>query len=42
MFVRHATYREWMPEVIGGVLHEECEALKALPTFKGNTTTAPS
>ncbi len=33
MFSRHPTYRTWMPQIIGGVLEEECEALKALPTF---------
>jgi len=34
MFKRHPTYRGWMPQVVAGVLREECEALKALPTFQ--------
>ena len=38
MFAQHETYRSWMPELIGGVLQEECEALKALPTFNGKNT----
>ena len=41
MFRQHPTYRDWMPNVIGRVLQDECEALKALPAFKrGNRTTA--
>ena len=39
MFRQHPTYRDWMPEVIGGVMESECETLKKMPTFKkGNTT----
>ena len=39
MFRDHPSYREWMPEIIGGVMEPECEELKALPTFrKGHTT----
>lgn len=34
MFKGHSTYGEWMPEMIEGVLMEECEALKNLPAFK--------
>ena len=41
VYQAYTPYRGWMPEVVAGVLREECEALKALPTFKkGNTTTA--
>lgn len=39
MFLRHQNYRNWMPEVIGGVLQKECDALKALPVFNGENTT---
>jgi tRNA(adenine34) deaminase len=35
MFREHPRYGEWMPEVIGGVLVDQCEALIALPTFTG-------
>jgi tRNA(adenine34) deaminase len=34
MFQEHEVYGEWMPEIIRGVLREECEALQTLPTFK--------
>ena len=33
MFEQHPTYRVWMPQLVAGILREECEALKALPTF---------
>ena len=39
MFAQHNTYGRWMPEIIGGVLQEECDALKSLPTFNGKKTT---
>ena len=43
MFRHHATYRNWMPTVVGRVMESECGALKRLPTFnKGNTTTTSS
>jgi tRNA(adenine34) deaminase len=34
MFKDHKVYGEWMPEIIRGILKEECEALQTLPTFK--------
>jgi len=40
MFKQHNTYRHWIPEVIGSVLQEECEALKELPTFSSKNTTS--
>ena len=41
MFREHSTYQDWMPEVIGGILRDECEELKRLPTFmRRNTTSA--
>ena len=38
MFKQHEIYSKWMPEVIGGVMKKECDALKLLPTFGKNTT----
>ncbi|MFC1892221.1 nucleoside deaminase [Thermodesulfobacteriota bacterium] len=34
LFQNHPSYKEWMPEVIEGVLKDECEDLKKLKTFK--------
>jgi tRNA(adenine34) deaminase len=34
MFQDHPVYGKWMPEIIEGILREECEALKGLPAFK--------
>lgn len=34
MFQEHPVYRKWMPEVIGGIRENECEALKNLPAFR--------
>lgn len=34
MFKQHPVYGEKMPEIIKGVMQEECEALKGLPAFK--------
>jgi len=34
MFQGHPFYGKWMPEIVEGVMKEECEALKELPTFK--------
>lgn len=33
MLRQHPPYAEWMPDIIEGVLEDECEALLALPTF---------
>jgi len=33
MFQRDPVYRDWMPEIVAGVLEKECEGLKELPTF---------
>ncbi len=35
LFQSDPFYKEWMPEVIEGVLKDECEGLKKLKTFKG-------
>ena len=34
MFRQHSPYREWMPDVIDGVLSDACDELVMLPTFK--------
>ena len=34
MFRNHPTYSRWIPKVVSGILQDECEALKELPTFK--------
>ena len=39
MFKQHETYSRWMPEIIGGVMKDECDALKQLPTFNKKNTT---
>lgn len=38
MFKQHDTYRNWIPEIIGGVMKDECDTLKLLPTFYGKNT----
>jgi tRNA(adenine34) deaminase len=38
MFAQHQAYGNWMPEVIGGILQVECDALKTLPTLIGKNT----
>jgi tRNA(adenine34) deaminase len=37
MFREDPLYREWLPEIVRGVLQQECEALKRLPTWCGPT-----
>ena len=39
MFKQHETYSKWMPEVIGGIMKDECDALKLLTTSYGKNTT---
>ena len=36
MFQQDSLYRDWLPEIVKGVLREECEELKELPTMKSN------